>query len=164
MKFAGSARPCQEFAFRPRASPKTYGQYSRALLFEKVTWSDNNVFDEVALMKSFALQGFETDNESSWRSMSTPGAVAGEADYCSREGAVALKAKIEAYWRERGQDVMLSLHNVGFHPAIRAARYDVRSDMVNGMPRLTSKRSAHQEYSVSLVDTPEEGDDVWIDD
>jgi hypothetical protein len=25
--------------------------------------------------------------------------------------------------------------NVGFHPAIRAARYDVRSDMVNGMPR-----------------------------
>jgi hypothetical protein len=30
---------------------------------------------------------------------------------------------------------MIGLHNVGFHPAIRAARYDVRSDMVNGMPR-----------------------------
>ena len=58
-----------------------------------------------------------------------------ETDFCSREGAVALKAKIEAYWRERGQTVMISMQNVGFHPAIRAARYDVRSDMVNGMPR-----------------------------
>jgi hypothetical protein len=56
-------------------------------------------------------------------------------DYCSQAGALALKEKIEAYWRERGQNVMLSLHNVGFHPAIRAARFDVRSDMVNGMPR-----------------------------
>ena len=56
------------------------------------------------------------------------------ADYCSREGAQALKDKIEAYWRERGKNVMLSLHNVGFHPAIRAARFDVRSDMVNGLP------------------------------
>lgn len=57
------------------------------------------------------------------------------ADYTSREGAMALKAKIEAYWRERGKDVMIALHNVGFHPAIRAARFDVRSDMVNGLPR-----------------------------
>jgi len=57
------------------------------------------------------------------------------ADYCTREGALALKTKIEAYWRERGQDVMIALQNVGFHPAIRAARFDVRSDMVNGMPR-----------------------------
>jgi hypothetical protein len=31
--------------------------------------------------------------------------------------------------------VLVALHNVGFHPAIRAARFDVRSDMVNGMPR-----------------------------
>lgn len=58
-----------------------------------------------------------------------------ETDYCSHDGALALKAKIEAYWRERGQAVMIALHNVGFHPAIRAARYDVRSDMVNGMPQ-----------------------------
>ena len=58
-----------------------------------------------------------------------------EADFCSREGAETLKAKIEAYWRERGHNVMIALHNVGFHPAIRAARFDVRSDMVNGLPR-----------------------------
>lgn len=57
------------------------------------------------------------------------------ADYCSREGALALKEKIESYWRERGLNVMIALQNVGFHPAIRAARFDVRSDMVNGMPR-----------------------------
>ena len=62
------------------------------------------------------------------------------SDYCSREGALALKAKIEAYWRERGHDVMIALHNVGFHPAIRAARFDVRSDMVNGMPRAADKK------------------------
>lgn len=59
----------------------------------------------------------------------------GEADFCSRDGAHALKTKIEAYWRERGHTVMVALHNVGFHPAIRAARFDVRSDMINGMPR-----------------------------
>ena len=62
-------------------------------------------------------------------------ASSGETDFCSRDGAMALKEKIEAYWRDRGQNVMIALHNVGFHPAIRAARYDVRSDMVNGMPR-----------------------------
>ncbi|MEZ5960112.1 MAG: hypothetical protein R3C30_06740 [Hyphomonadaceae bacterium] len=68
---------------------------------------------------------------------------AGEYDFCSRSGAQELKAKIEAYWAERGQQVQVMLHNVGFHPAIRAARYDVRSDMINGMPRATSvKRTA----------------------
>jgi len=66
----------------------------------------------------------------------------GEYDFCSRDGAQALKNKIEAYWRERGQNVMIALHNVGFHPAIRAARFDVRSDMVNGMPRTTSRKQA----------------------
>ena len=67
------------------------------------------------------------------------GLLAGEADFCSRSGAQALKGMIEAYWRARGHDVQIALHNVGFHPAIRAARYDVRSDMVNGMPRGAGK-------------------------
>ncbi|WP_395645032.1 hypothetical protein [Terricaulis sp.] len=87
-------------------------------------------------MKAFALQAAADDDrfEETW-SHSYAAPVRGESDFCSKEGALALKEKIEAYWRERGQNVMLSLHNVGFHPAIRAARYDVRSDMVNGMPR-----------------------------
>jgi hypothetical protein len=84
-------------------------------------------------MKPFAMQkDGGGEDYTLWESL-TPSR--GESDYCSRDGAMALKARIEAYWRERGQDVMIALHNVGFHPAIRAARYDVRSDMVNGMPR-----------------------------
>jgi hypothetical protein len=84
------------------------------------------------MMKTFALTTPDDDflADAAWAAQSR-----GESDFCSKEGAAALKAKIEAYWRERGQDVVLSLHNVGFHPAIRAARFDVRSNMVNGMPR-----------------------------
>lgn len=70
------------------------------------------------------------------------GRGAGEADFCSREGAQALKAKIEAYWAERGRSVQVMLHNVGFHPAIRAARFDVRSDMINGMPCTSVQKKA----------------------
>ena len=91
----------------------------------------------------------------------------GEADYCSREGAQALKDKIEAYWRARGRDVMLSLHNVGFHPAIRAARFDVRSDMVNGLPRgagvkfeaAPKARSTETRDDLDGLDV----DDIWLD-
>jgi hypothetical protein len=79
------------------------------------------------------------------------------SDYCSRDGALALKTKIEAYWRERGHDVMIALHNVGFHPAIRAARYDVRSDMVNGMPRVRGSQAAKpQEVYVEDFDANDE--------
>lgn len=70
------------------------------------------------------------------------GSGAGESDFCSRDGAHALKAKIEAYWAARGQSVQVMLHNVGFHPAIRAARFDVRSDMINGMPRTGAHKKA----------------------
>ena len=83
----------------------------------------------------------------------------GEYDFCSREGALALKAKIEAYWRERGQHVMIALQNVGFHPAIRAARYDVRSDMVNGMPRTTSGKAAPAQ-EVFVEDFDIDSDDI----
>jgi hypothetical protein len=75
-------------------------------------------------MKAYALQFDAADAD-----------ACGEADYCSQDGAHALKAMIEAYWASRGQHVMVALHNVGFHPAIRAARFDVRSDMLNGHPR-----------------------------
>ncbi|MGH6949320.1 MAG: hypothetical protein ACREH4_00450 [Vitreimonas sp.] len=81
---------------------------------------------------NYELQIDETDAEI-WAGAREP------ADYCSRDGALALKAMIEAYWRDRGQDVTIALHNVGFHPAIRAARFDVRSDMVNGMPRAVAR-------------------------
>ncbi len=63
-----------------------------------------------------------------------PLALVEPPECCDRSGAIRLKLKIEAYWRERGQKVEISLHNVGFHPAIRSARYDTRSNMKNGLP------------------------------
>jgi hypothetical protein len=69
---------------------------------------------------------------------------------------------IEAYWRERGQDVMIALHNVGFHPAIRAARYDVRSDMVNGMPR-AAVNAQRPSTEPAHAEALEEFDDTLVD-
>jgi len=102
-------------------------------------------------MKPFAMQNVG-GGEESWEGF-TP--LRGEADFCSRSGAMALKAKIEAYWRERGQNVMIALHNVGFHPAIRAARYDVRSDMINGMPRAANGNKREQSEPVDADDFDE---------
>jgi hypothetical protein len=114
-------------------------------------------------MKTFALYAAADHGDQPWGSHHEPRVHAGEpADYCSRDGAIALKAKIEAYWRERGQDVMLSLHNVGFHPAIRAARYDVRSDMINGMPRAGLSAPAANDRDAFGIDV-EDDNDVWID-
>lgn len=56
-------------------------------------------------------------------------------DWFSRDGAHALKLRIEEYWRERGYEVTVVLRDAGFHPAMRSARFDVRSDLVNGLPR-----------------------------
>lgn len=58
-----------------------------------------------------------------------------EGDFCTSEGARRLKAKIQEYWRERGYDVSVDLVDEGFVPAMRSGRTDVRSDMVNGLPR-----------------------------
>ncbi len=57
-----------------------------------------------------------------------------EADFCDRAGALELKAKIEAYWADRGAEVHVELKDVGFIPSMRSARTDVRSDMINGLP------------------------------
>jgi hypothetical protein len=66
-----------------------------------------------------------------------------DADFCNSEGARRLKSKIEDYWRDRGYDVDIKLVDAGFMAAMRSARTDVRSDMVNGMPR----RRREQEQS-----------------
>lgn len=109
-------------------------------------------------MKPFALQ--QADDDHDFQAWSMPDASRGEpADRCSRDGALVLKEKIEAYWRERGCDVMIVLHNVGFHPAIRAARFDVRSDMINGMPR-PAKMAAAAPVEVFVEDFDLEDDDL----
>lgn len=56
-------------------------------------------------------------------------------DYCTREGAERLKEQIEAYWAERGHDVRITLVQGGFMPSMRSARTDLRSNMVNGVPK-----------------------------
>lgn len=90
----------------------------------------------------------------------SPNRGAGEHDFCSRSGAQELKAKIEAYWAERGQKVQVMLHNVGFHPAIRAARFDVRSDMINGMPRAPSAKRAAPVAEAFVEDFDNSDDDL----
>ncbi len=59
-------------------------------------------------------------------------------DWCDEEGAKRLREKIAAYWAERGYEVDVDLIDAGFVPAMRSARTDVRSNMVNGMPRRRS--------------------------
>lgn len=56
------------------------------------------------------------------------------SDFCTREGAIRLKEKIESYWSDRGYDVNIRLVEAGFVPAMRSGRTDVRSNMVNGVP------------------------------
>lgn len=59
----------------------------------------------------------------------------GEADFTCHAGASELKARIETYWRERGYDVQVMLIEAPFTQAIRSGRYDLRSELVNGLPR-----------------------------
>ncbi len=55
-------------------------------------------------------------------------------DWCDADGARRLKDKIREYWAERGYEVDVDLVDSGFVAAMRSARTDVRSNMVNGMP------------------------------
>ena len=61
-------------------------------------------------------------------------------DFCNVDGARRLKQRIEEYWRERGYNVEVKLIDAGFVAAMRSARTDVRSDMVNGLPSRKEER------------------------
>lgn len=56
-------------------------------------------------------------------------------DRWDESGALRLAEKIEAYWRERGATVRVTLMQGGFTPQLRSTRFDLRSDMLNGWPR-----------------------------
>ncbi len=66
-----------------------------------------------------------------------------EADYCSTDGARRLKMRIEEFWRDRGFSLDIKLVDAGFMAAMRSARTDLRSDMVNGLPRRRAQREAN---------------------
>ena len=57
-----------------------------------------------------------------------------------------MKQRIEEYWRERGYTVDVKLVEAGFVAAMRSARTDVRSDMVNGFP---TKRASNDRERAS---------------
>ena len=50
-------------------------------------------------------------------------------------GAAALAKRIQAYWAERGYLVQTWVIEGRYDPAHRSSRYDVRSDLVDGLPR-----------------------------
>lgn len=58
-----------------------------------------------------------------------------EPDAFTRSGALRLKQAIEAYWRARGLDVVVYLREAPFNPVLRSTRFEVCSDMLDGMPR-----------------------------
>lgn len=69
-------------------------------------------------------------------------------DFCNVDGAKRLKQRIEEYWRERGYNVDVKLIEAGFVAAMRSARTDVRSDMVNGFPTRREDANARSRPSM----------------
>lgn len=65
-------------------------------------------------------------------------------NYCDAHGATKLKRMIEEYWAARGHCVSVILVQGPFSAPIRAARVDVRSDLVNGLP---PERPQHESAS-----------------
>lgn len=57
------------------------------------------------------------------------------SDLCTRDGASRLATQIQDFWRKRGFDVSVETREEGFVATMRSSRTDLRSDMVNGMPR-----------------------------
>jgi hypothetical protein len=70
-------------------------------------------------------------------------------DFCNVDGARRLKMRIEEYWRERGYNVEVKLIEAGFVAAMRSARTDVRSDMVNGFPTKRERETTDERPSPS---------------
>ena len=64
-----------------------------------------------------------------------------EQDLSTKTGAAVLVAKIREYWSERGFAVLLTVEEKGFHPATRAVRFEVRSDLVDGLPRQSLRKA-----------------------
>lgn len=56
-------------------------------------------------------------------------------EYCDRSGAEALGRKIAAYWGKRGYTVNWKAVQQEFQMVTRMARWDLRTDMVNGYPK-----------------------------
>lgn len=56
------------------------------------------------------------------------------SEYCDRRGAEKIAQMIRDYWAMHGADVQVGVVHAGFVPVMRGSRYDVRSDLINGLP------------------------------
>lgn len=56
-------------------------------------------------------------------------------DHCSKSGAARLTERLADHWAELGYTVEAEVVQGPFMASLRAARVDVRSDMLNGCPR-----------------------------
>lgn len=65
------------------------------------------------------------------------------SDFCSSDGASRLQNAIRDYWRKKGFDVEIELVHEGFVSTMRSSRFDIRSNMVNGMPRSVVPETRH---------------------
>lgn len=55
-------------------------------------------------------------------------------DYCTKEGAYVLSVRIRDYWKARGWPAAVFPDLADETRNTRNPRYDVRSDMVGGLP------------------------------
>lgn len=75
---------------------------------------------------------------------------------CTREGALRNAIEIEEFWAARGQVVNTRIVNMGFSHATRGARYEVRTDMINGKPNPHAKKLTN-----GPVEVPHEREDTY---
>ena len=60
-------------------------------------------------------------------------------DLCTRTGAEAIAERVISYWRERGYAVTCTLHERVCLKSARNNQWDVRSNIVNGLPKVGVK-------------------------
>jgi|GEM_PF-3460994 len=67
----------------------------------------------------------------------------GEAmNYFDERGARELLKRIKAHWAAKGYEVDGYIVDCGFHEKVRTARYEVRTNLINGMPPQLARSAA----------------------
>lgn len=59
-------------------------------------------------------------------------------DYSDINGARLLARMIESYWAERGYKAHVDFREVGYNPVMRERRFELRSNLKNGLPHAQS--------------------------
>ena len=53
----------------------------------------------------------------------------------SKEKALEILERVQAYWAARGYDVQGTIEPRGYSPRLRATVYEVVTDMIGGLPK-----------------------------